>query len=63
MNIDANTLNKILANRIQKKIKISYTMMKSGLSQLCKDSSIRTSQSMGDIMLINRKIKSISKSQ
>ena len=38
--------NKILANRIQQHIKGSYTMMKSGISQGCKDSSIFTNQSM-----------------
>ena len=40
MNIDAKILNKILANRIQQHIKSSYTMIKLGLFQGCKDSSI-----------------------
>ena len=40
MNIDAKILNKILADRIQQHIKSSYTMIKLGLFQGCKDSSV-----------------------
>ena len=40
MNTDAKILNKILANRIQQHIKSSYTMIKLGLFQGCKDSSV-----------------------
>ena len=45
MNIDANILKKILANRFQKHIKGSYIMIKWGLSQECKDFSVYTNQS------------------
>ena len=46
MNIDAKFLTKTLANRIQQHVKTSYTMIKLGLFQGCKDSSIYTNQSM-----------------
>ena len=46
MNIDAKILNKILAIRILKHTKNSHTMIKLGLFQECKDSSIYSNQSM-----------------
>ena len=46
MNTDAKILNKILANRIQQHIKSSYTVIKLGLFQGCKDPSIYANQSM-----------------
>ena len=45
MNTDAKILNKSLANRIQQDNKNSYTMIKPGLFQGCKDSLIYTNQS------------------
>ena len=44
MNTDAKILNKSLANRIQQDNKNSYTMIKPGLFQGCKDSSIYANQ-------------------
>jgi len=46
VNTDAKILNKILSNRIQQHIKNSYTMIKLGLFQGCKDSSIYSNQSL-----------------
>ena len=42
----AALFNKILANRIQQYVKSSYSMIKLGLFQGCKDSSIYANQSM-----------------
>ena len=57
MNIDVKFLNKILANRIQQHIKNLITMIKSGLFQECKCSSIYANQSMWYTILTNWKIK------
>ena len=57
MNIDAKILNKILVNRTQQHIKSSYAMIKLGLFQGCKDSSIYKNQSMWYTILTNWKIK------
>ena len=46
MNINAKILNKILVNRIQQHIKSSYAMIKLGLFQGCKDSSVQFSRSV-----------------
>ena len=46
MNIDAKTLNKILATEFNNTLKNSYTMIKLGLFQGCKDSSIYANQLM-----------------
>ena len=46
MNIDAKNLNKILANNFNNTLKSSYNMIKLGLFQGCKDSSIYANESM-----------------
>ena len=46
MNIDAKFLNKILQTEFSNTSKSSYTMIKLGLFQKCKDSSIYANQSM-----------------
>ena len=46
MKIDAKILNKILTNKSNSTVKGSYTMIKWGLSQECKDSSIYANKSV-----------------
>ena len=46
MSIDAKILNKIPATESKNTFKRSYTMIRWGLSQECKDSSIYANQSM-----------------
>ena len=46
MNIDAKILSKILENKSKNTLKRSYTIIKSDISQGCKNSSIYTNQSM-----------------
>ena len=46
MNIDAKILNKIQPQESNSTLKGSYTMIKWGLSQECKDSSIYANQTM-----------------
>ena len=53
VNTDAKILNKILANRFSNTSKISYTMVKLGFFQGCKDSSIYANQSMWYTILKN----------
>ena len=63
MNIDAKLLNKILANNSAIYQKTHNTMIKLGLFQECKDSSIYANQSMWYTILTNWKIKTIWSSQ
>ena len=46
MNIDAKILNKIFATEFNNTLKSSYTTIKLGLFQECKDFSIYANQSM-----------------
>ena len=63
MNIDVKILNKIFATEFSNTSKSSYTTIKLGLFQECKDSSIYANQSMWYIILTNWKIKTIQSSQ
>ena len=46
MNIDAKILNKIFATEFSNTLKSSHNMIKLGLFQGCKDSSVHANQSM-----------------
>ena len=46
MNIHTNILNKILTTEVNNTLTGSYTMIKWGLPQECKDSSVYANQSM-----------------
>ena len=59
MNIDVKILNKIFATEFSNTSKSSYTTIKLGLFQECKDASIYANQSMWYIILTNWKIKAI----
>ena len=63
MNIDVKILNKIFATEFSNTSKSSYTTIKLGLFQECKDASIYANQSMWYIILTNWKIKTIQSSQ
>ena len=59
MHIEAKILNKVSQAESNNTLKASSTMIKWGLSQGCKDSSIYANQSVWYTILTNWKIKAI----